>query len=83
MASFVSLGDGYSSWLHGKVVDMLYFPLIESTFPSWVPVWGGQPFVFFSAIFNIADSAITVGIFILLLFYRKTLALSLEKNGKA
>lgn len=83
VASFVSLGDGYSSWLHGKVVDMLYFPLIESTFPSWVPVWGGQPFVFFSAIFNIADSAITVGIFILLLFYRKTLALSLEKNGKA
>lgn len=83
VGSFVSLGDGYSSWLHGKVVDMLYFPLIESTFPSWVPVWGGQPFVFFSAIFNIADSAITVGIFILLLFYRKTLALSLEKNDKA
>lgn len=83
VASFVSLGEGYSSWLHGKVVDMFYFPLIKSTFPSWVPVWGGQPFVFFSAIFNIADSAITVGIFILLLFYRKTLALSLEKNGKA
>jgi signal peptidase II len=82
-ASFVSLGEGYSSWLHGKVVDMLYFPLIEGIFPSWVPEWGGQPFVFFSAIFNIADSAITVGIFLLLIFYRKTLALSLEKKDKA
>lgn len=83
VASLVPFGEGYSSWLHGKVVDMLYFPLFEGTFPSWVPGWGGQPFVFFSAIFNIADSAITVGIFILLIFYRKTLALSLEKKDKA
>ncbi|MDR2951058.1 MAG: lipoprotein signal peptidase [Prevotella sp.] len=83
VASLVPLGEGYAGWLHGKVVDMLYFPLIESTFPTWVPVWGGQNFVFFSAIFNIADSAITVGIFILLIFYRKTLALSLEKKDKA
>jgi signal peptidase II len=83
VASLVPLGEGYAGWLHGKVVDMLYFPLIESTLPTWVPVWGGQDFVFFSAIFNIADSAITVGIFILLIFYRKTLALSLEKKDKA
>lgn len=83
VASLIPFGEGYSSWLHGKVVDMLYFPLFEGTFPSWVPGWGGQPFVFFSAIFNIADSAITVGIFILLIFYRKTLALSLEKKDKA
>ncbi|WP_165042970.1 lipoprotein signal peptidase [Dysgonomonas sp. ZJ709] len=81
VASFVSLGDGYSSWLHGKVVDMLYFPLIEGTFPSWLPMWGGENFIFFSPIFNIADSAITVGIFILLLFYRKTLSQSLEKKA--
>lgn len=80
VASFVSLGEGYSSWLHGKVVDMLYFPLIEGTFPSWFPVWGGENFIFFSPIFNIADSAITVGIILLLIFYRKTLALSLEKD---
>lgn len=80
LASFVSLGEGYSSWLHGKVVDMLYFPLIEGTFPSWFPVWGGENFIFFSPIFNIADSAITVGIILLLIFYRKTLALSLEKD---
>lgn len=82
VATFVPLGEGYSSWLHGKVVDMLYFPLINGTFPSWFPVWGGENFVFFSPIFNIADSAITVGIFILLLFYRKTLALSLEKKDQ-
>ncbi|MDR2955557.1 MAG: lipoprotein signal peptidase [Prevotella sp.] len=82
VASFVPIGEGYSSWLHGNVVDMLYFPLIESTFPSWLPIWGGQDYIFFSPIFNIADSAITVGIFILLIFYRKTLALSLEKREK-
>ncbi|WP_029906214.1 lipoprotein signal peptidase [Prevotella sp. 10(H)] len=83
VASFVSLGEGYSSWLHGNVVDMLYFPLINGTFPSWFPVWGGEDFIFFSPIFNIADSAITVGIFILLIFYRKTLSVSLEKKDKA
>lgn len=61
---------------------MLYFPLFEGTFPSWFPKWGGEHFIFFSPIFNIADSAITVGIFILLIFYRKTLALSLEKKKR-
>jgi signal peptidase II len=79
-SSLVPIGQGYSSWLHGNVVDMLYFPLIEGTFPSWFPVWGGEEFVFFSPVFNIADSAITVGIFILLLFYRKTLSASLDKK---
>lgn len=83
VASIVPFGEGYSDWLHGKVVDMLYFPLIEGTFPSWFPVWGGEDFIFFSPIFNIADSAITVGVFILLIFYRKTLAVSLEKKDKA
>ncbi len=82
VASFVSLGEGYSSWLHGKVVDMLYFPLINGTFPSWFPVWGGEDFIFFSPIFNIADSAITVGIFLLLIFYHKTLSVSLEKKDR-
>lgn len=80
VATFTSLGDGYSDWLHGNVVDMLYFPLFEGTFPEWVPNWGGEHFIFFSPIFNIADSAITVGIFLLLIFYRHTLALSLDKK---
>jgi len=79
VASFVPVGEGYSSWLHGYVVDMLYFPLFNGTFPSWFPVWGGEKFIFFSPIFNIADSAITVGIFILLIFYRNTFSVSLEK----
>lgn len=82
VASFVPIGEGYGSWLHGKVVDMLHFPLIESTFPSWFPFVGGEDFTFFSPIFNIADSAITVGIFILALFYRKEFAESFEKEKK-
>lgn len=77
VASLVPFGEGYSSLLHGKVVDMLYFPLFEGTFPKWLPFIGGQDYLFFRFIFNIADSAITVGVIILLLFYRKTLSYSL------
>ncbi|MDD3787241.1 MAG: lipoprotein signal peptidase [Petrimonas sp.] len=77
VASFVPWGEGYASLFHGKVVDMLYFPLIEGTYPSWVPVLGGQHFLFFRFIFNVADSAITVGVILLLLFHRKTLSYSL------
>ena len=52
---------------------MFYFPIIQTTWPSWVPVWGGQEFIFFSPIFNFADSVISVGVVLLLLFYRKEL----------
>ncbi|HET9057284.1 MAG TPA: lipoprotein signal peptidase [Chitinophagaceae bacterium] len=63
---------GYASFLHGQVVDMLYFPLLENkTFPSWVPIWGGDRFTFFSAIFNIADASISIGVITLLLFQNK------------
>jgi signal peptidase II len=62
---------GYSTFLHGKVVDMLYFPIIDTTLPSWVPVWGGEPLVFFRPVFNIADSAITIGVFIILIFQKR------------
>lgn len=81
IASIVPYGEGYESILHGKVVDMLYFPLIEGQFPSWVPIVGGNDFLFFRFIFNLADSAITVGVALLLLFYRKTLSYSLMSKS--
>ena len=62
---------GYSSFLHGKVVDMLYFPLFDGRFPEWLPFWGGDHFLFFRPIFNIADSAISIGVFIILLNQKK------------
>jgi signal peptidase II len=64
-------GGGYAGFLHGRVVDMLYFPLVRSTFPNWVPVWGGENFEFFSPIFNIADASISVGVITLLLFQKR------------
>lgn len=71
VASFLPEGGGYSSFLHGKVVDMLYFPLIDGNFPSWFPIWGGEHFVFFRPVFNIADSYITIGVALILLFHKK------------
>ncbi len=62
---------GYNSFLHGKVVDMLYFPVIDTRLPEWFPVWGGEPFQFFRPVFNIADSSITTGVFMLLIFQKK------------
>ncbi|MBN1597164.1 MAG: lipoprotein signal peptidase [Bacteroidales bacterium] len=64
---------GYGSILHGKVVDMLYFPLIEGNYPEWLPVWGGQKFIFFRPIFNIADSSISIGVISIFIFQRKYL----------
>ncbi|RIJ48570.1 lipoprotein signal peptidase [Maribellus luteus] len=71
VATLFPAEGGYSSFLHGKVVDMFYFPLIEGRYPEWVPSVGGNPFIFFRPVFNIADSSITVGIFSILLFYRR------------
>ncbi len=70
VASFMPESGGYSSFLHGKVVDMFYFPLMNSHFPSWLPIWGGEHFIFFRPVFNIADAGSSVGIFMILLFYR-------------
>ena len=70
-ATFLPEGGGYESFLHGKVVDMLYFPLFHGTYPAWFPWVGGDSFTFFSPIFNIADSYITIGVLYLLLFQRK------------
>jgi signal peptidase II len=64
----------YGTLFHGKVVDMLYFPIIEGNFPNWLPIWGGQSFKFFNAIFNIADMAISTGVGILIVFNKKAFA---------
>ena len=63
---------GYAGFLHGKVVDMLYFPIIhDAHFPQWVPVWGGEEFVFFRPIFNLADASISTGVISILVFQKR------------
>lgn len=70
VATIFPEGGGYAPFLCGKVVDMFYFPLVDTVLPDWVPFWGGENFVFFRPIFNFADSCVTVGVFYLLLFQR-------------
>ena len=78
---FVDFGTGYAPFLMGKVVDMFYFPFIVTTWPEWVPFWGGQEFIFFSPVFNFADANISVGVVMLLLFYRKEISqISLKRE---
>jgi len=73
VATNVPFNEGYSTLFVGKVVDMFYFPIIRTVYPDWVPMLGGQQFVFFSPIFNFADAAITSGTLAVILFYRKSL----------
>lgn len=73
IAQFVPWGEGYSSLFHGLVVDMFYFPLFSFQWPEWMPFVGGSTFSFFDPVFNFADAAITVGMFILIIFYSKYL----------
>jgi signal peptidase II len=73
-------GGGYGSWFQGRVVDMFYFPLFEFYWPSWMPFIGGRDFLFFRYIFNVADASISIGMILLLLFYRKTFSASFEKK---
>ena len=68
VAEFLPEGGGYAPVFMGKVVDMLYFPLIDIVLPEWVPFKGGEQFIFFRPIFNIADSCITIGALYLLIF---------------
>lgn len=70
VASFLPSEGTYGSFLHGKVVDMLYFPLWRGYLPEWIPIWGGRFFTFFEPVFNIADSSITIG-FLLMIFFNK------------
>lgn len=69
IASFLPEGGGYAPLLMGKVVDMLYFPLFSFVWPQWVPFVGGQEFLFFEPVFNIADAGVSVGIILLLIAY--------------
>jgi len=71
VAAFLPEGGGYGTLFHGKVVDMLYFPLVEGMLPKWIPFWGGEYFSFFDPVFNIADTAISTGVTLLLLFNKK------------
>ncbi|MFQ5334867.1 MAG: lipoprotein signal peptidase [Flavobacteriales bacterium] len=71
VATLFPEAGGYAGFLHGKVVDMLYFPLIEGHFPGWFPFWGGEQFIFFRPVFNMADSSITIGVAMILIFQRR------------
>jgi signal peptidase II len=71
VASFFSEEGGYSSFLHGKVVDMFYFPILEGTFPSWFPFWANEEYIFFRPVFNIADSSVTTGVLMILVFQKR------------
>lgn len=62
---------GYGTFLHGKVVDMLYFPLFRGTYPEWMPFVASKEFIFFRPVFNIADSAITTGVLMLIIFQKR------------
>ena len=70
VAEFMPEGGGYAGLFYGKVVDMFYFPMIDTIWPSWLPLIGGKSFQFFQPVFNVADSAISVGIFLILVFHR-------------
>jgi signal peptidase II len=80
VAQFLPAGGGYGTFLHGNVVDMLYFPLFDGTLPSWVPIWGGEHFIFFRPVFNIADAAISVGVIAILLFQKRFLVKKTEET---
>ena len=80
VAQFMPEGGGYAGFLQGWVVDMFYFPLFSVDLPSWVPFMGGENFSFFKPVFNIADSAITIGVGIILLFHRSYFLSSNKKN---
>lgn len=73
VARFVPFGTGYASLFHGRVVDMFYFPLVEWSWPTWLPFLGGEHFIFFSPIFNFADACISCGVIAILLFCRRQL----------
>ncbi|MCM4159095.1 lipoprotein signal peptidase [Antarcticibacterium flavum] len=82
VAEFMPEGGGYADLFYGKVVDMLYFPLYDDTLPDWIPFWGGDHFTFFEPVFNVADTAISTGVVLLLLFNKKAFPKKEEEENK-
>jgi signal peptidase II len=80
---FMPEEGGYAGFLHGYVVDMFYFPIAQGTFPDWFPVWGGEYFVFFRPVFNLADASISVGVISILLFQKRFFASEDKKEDEA
>lgn len=70
-ATLFPAAGGYSSLFHGKVVDMFYIPILQGTYPQWFPFWSGQEFIFFRPVFNIADSAISIGVIMILIYQKR------------
>lgn len=70
IATLLPKGGGYAPFLHGQVVDMFYFPLFQGYLPDWLPIWGGEYFIFFRPIFNVADASISIGVVLLLIFQK-------------
>lgn len=83
LATLFPEGGGYDTFLHGKVVDMFYFPIIRGYYPEWFPFLGGNDFIFFRPVFNLADSSITVGVLMLILFQRKYFTKGHHHTGEA
>jgi len=82
LATLFPVDGGYAGFLFGKVVDMLYFPLVDTVLPDWIPVWGGDRFQFFRPVFNISDAAITTGVLILILFHRRIFRSASQQGPK-
>lgn len=83
IATFMPEGGGYASFLHGRVVDMFYFPLFDGFFPEWFPIWGGEHFMFFRPVFNVADAAISIGIALIFIFNKRFFKKEKQQNIEA
>lgn len=80
VAEMFPADGGYAGFLHGKVVDMLWFPMIDTTLPHWFPFWGGDRFQFFNPVFNIADTSICIGVVLFLIFQKSFFAQEKKEN---